>query len=43
MTTFFIILGIFLGLFFIFLCLQGLGFDNENPNDPRSESEKRGR
>lgn len=42
MTVFFIIIGITLGMFFIVLLLQSVGFNpGDNPNDPRSEWEKR--
>jgi len=41
MTAFLVIMGVFCALFFLYLFAVLLGFDDSNPNDPRSESEKR--
>jgi hypothetical protein len=42
MTTFLVIIGVFSALFVLVLLLEGGGFNpSDNPNDPRSESEKR--
>jgi hypothetical protein len=41
MTAFLVVLGIFCALFFLYLFAGLLGFDDGNPNDPRSEADKR--